>query len=98
MWYGFEFDYTTSSAQEILMCRAKFNKPTDMVTADRVETKDSSDATFAIPLLERVGHYAQSANVFRNPDDTPEPWGVEITCNHNAQEVIHFVFTAVHEA
>jgi len=98
MWYGFEFDYTTSTAEEILMCRAKFNKPTDMVTAEKMETPDTHDATFAIPLLELAGHYAQSANVFRNPDDSPAPWTVEISCKHNAQEVIHFNFTALHES
>jgi hypothetical protein len=98
MWYGFEFDYTTSTAREILMCRAKFNKPTDMITAEKVEAPDADDATFAIPLLEHAGHYAQSANVFPKPDDTSAPWTVDISCKHNAREVIHFTFTALHEA
>jgi hypothetical protein len=98
MWYGFEFDYTSSTAEEILMCRAKFNKPTDLMTAEKLEAADSDDATFAIPLFEHVGHYAQSANVYRKPDDTSAPWTVEISCMHNTQEVIHFSFTALHEA
>jgi hypothetical protein len=98
MWYGFEFDYTSSSSNELLMCKAKFNKPTDMVTADRIEKDNTADATFAIPLRDREGHYSQSAHVFRNPDDAPIPWSAEISCKHNDIEVIRFTFTALYEA
>jgi hypothetical protein len=69
-----------------------------MVTADRVEINDAADATFAIPLRGRSGHYAQSAHVFRNPDDAPTPWNAEIACEHNKTEVIRFTFTALYAA
>jgi hypothetical protein len=89
---GYEFP------NELLMCKAKFNKPTDMVTADQIEKNNTADATFAIPLRGREGHYSQSAHVFRNPDDAPTPWSAEISCKHNDIEVIRFTFTALYEA
>ena len=98
MWYGFEFDYASSSNDQLLMCEAKFNKPTDMVTTDRIEKNNTADAIFAIPLRGRDGHYSQSAHVFRNPDDAPTPWSAEISCKHNDTEVIRFSFTALYEA
>ena len=98
MWYGFEFDYASSSTDQILMCHARFNKPTDMVTAERIEKDDTADATFAIPLRGREGHYSQSAYVFRNPDDAPTPWSAEISCKHDNTEVVRFTFTALYEA
>jgi hypothetical protein len=98
MWYGFEFDYASSEIDQVLMCGARFNKPTDMVTPDRIESTDTADATFEIPLRGREGHYSQAANVFRNPDDAPTPWRVEISCKHNGNELIRFTFTALYEA
>lgn len=98
MWYGFEFDYISSADDQILMCQARFNKPTDMVSAERIEKKDSAEASFAIPLRGREGHYSQSAYVFRNPDDAPTPWSAEISCKHNDTEVVRFTFTALYGA
>jgi hypothetical protein len=98
MWYGFEFDFSSNVPDQLLMCEARFNKPTDMVTADRIESTDVADATFTIPLRGRKGHYSQAAHVFRNPDDAPTPWSAAISCKHNAKELIRFTFTALYEA
>lgn len=98
MWYGFEFDYSASAPNQVLLCEARFNKPTDMVAVDRIESTDVADATFAIPLQDLNGHYSQAAHVFRNPDDAPIPWSAEISCKHNSKELIRFTFTALYEA
>ncbi len=65
---------------------------------DRIESTDVADATFTIPLRGRKGHYSQPAHVFRNPDDAPTPWSADISCKHNAKELIRFTFTALYEA
>lgn len=98
MWYGFEFDYASNSAGQVLLCEAKFNKPTDMVNASRVESSDEADAKFEIELPRKEGHYSQSAYVFRNPDDAPTPWSADVSCNHNGKELIRFTFTALYVA
>jgi hypothetical protein len=98
MWYGFEFDYASNIPDQVLTCEARFNKPTDMVTADRIESTDTADATFSIPLRGLKGHYSQAAHVFRNPDDAPTAWIAAIACKHNAKEVIRVTFTALYEA
>jgi hypothetical protein len=97
MWYGFEFDYSSSAPDQVLVCEARFNKPTDMVAADRIESTDVADATFEIPLKGRNGHYSQAAHVFRNPDDAPTPWSAAILCKHNTEELFNFTFTALYE-
>jgi hypothetical protein len=97
MTYGFEFDYRSQSSDPVLRCEARFNKPTDMFSSEKVESNDVADAQFILPLTGREGHYSQVASVFRQPGDSLDPWRVAIACRHETRELIRFTFTALHE-
>ena len=98
MWYGIEFDYSPASSRLVLQCTAAFNKRTDVFDPER-ESAPKADATsFEIPLEGSNGEMSMPAAVFRQPDDTPAPWTVEVTCGHDGKELLRYAFTALHEA
>ena len=98
MWYGIEFDYIPASAKLALQCTAAFNKQTDVFDPERESAPKSDTTTFEIPLEGSNGKMAMPAAVFSQPDDTPAPWTVEVTCVHHGKEMLRYTFTALHEA
>ena len=85
MWYGIEFDYIPTTAKLTFQFTATFNKRTDVFDPVLENVPKTETTTFEIPLEGSNGHMAMPAAVFRQPDDTPAPWTVEVACGTVAE-------------
>ena len=91
MWFAVAFDYAADADITILMCKATFSEPTDVVNPKGVITLKAREDTSAVELRGRTGRaFWQGYSI---PDGDTKPNTTSVTCEHNGKSVLSYTFT-----